>query len=468
MKRALMLLALVACGGPEESDGPAPVEDVAPPVLIFGLDGFEWSVALPLLQAGRMPTLAGLMERGTYGTLATLEPTKSPRLWTTLATGKVPEKHGILDFVKPREERGPKQLYTRMDRKTKAFWNILADEGLTSDTIGWWMTYPPERVPGLMVAQTNTRRKKGELRKGSLRGDTEGQVWPPEAEAGILELLEQHEAALPALTAEIFGAFGTELTAERAERWDQCQWAFRADSTYAAVLEQRLAEGAPSRVSAIYLGGTDVVGHRFWSSYRPEPFQLAPDSDEVRTFGHVIPSYYAYVDQVLGRLLAQYPADTSVFVITDHGMSSFLPDMAESGEPLDPGKTGGHKGDPGIFVAAGFGVRAGGPLDLDALTPQSMPSLGGLVDFTPTLLTLLGLAYGEDMDGAPLEGVLTDEIFGSARAIATHDDDGWLATQDPNFVRTDAERVQQLENMGYLGGGVDGDEGGDGGEDENE
>ncbi len=139
----LSLLALLPlCLG--SACTPAPTESREPtPVLVFAIDGFEWSVILPLLRAGEMPHLAALMERGTFGELKTLVPTKSPRLWTTIATGKPPAEHGILDFVKEQEDPSlPEQHYTSYDRRTKAFWNILSEAGVTNDTIGWWVTYP--------------------------------------------------------------------------------------------------------------------------------------------------------------------------------------------------------------------------------------------------------------------------------------------------------------------------------------
>ena len=74
----LAVLCLCGCGA---SERPAPV-------LVVGVDGFEWDVALPLLASGRMPHLAGLMQRGAYGLLETSQPTFSPILWTTIATGK--------------------------------------------------------------------------------------------------------------------------------------------------------------------------------------------------------------------------------------------------------------------------------------------------------------------------------------------------------------------------------------------
>ena len=84
----LGLLAGALCGGCGSAERPAPV-------LVVGVDGFEWDVALPLLAEGRMPHLAGLMERGAYGLLETSQPTFSPILWTTIATGKQAREHGV-------------------------------------------------------------------------------------------------------------------------------------------------------------------------------------------------------------------------------------------------------------------------------------------------------------------------------------------------------------------------------------
>ena len=48
-----------------------------------------------------MPTLQRLVNRGVMGNLATLHPVLSPMLWTSIATGKRPFKHGMLGFVEP-------------------------------------------------------------------------------------------------------------------------------------------------------------------------------------------------------------------------------------------------------------------------------------------------------------------------------------------------------------------------------
>ena len=73
-------------------------------VLLIGRDAADWKMIHPLLDAGQMPALQRLIERGVMGNLATLDPPLSPMLWTSIATGMTADRHGILNFTQPRED----------------------------------------------------------------------------------------------------------------------------------------------------------------------------------------------------------------------------------------------------------------------------------------------------------------------------------------------------------------------------
>ena len=68
-------------------------------VILIGIDSATWHLMLPLVQAGKMPNIGYLIETGVSGPLRTFKPTLSPLIWTTIITGKSPQKHGIRSFV---------------------------------------------------------------------------------------------------------------------------------------------------------------------------------------------------------------------------------------------------------------------------------------------------------------------------------------------------------------------------------
>ena len=98
-------------------------------VLLIGWDAGDWKVIHPLLDAGKMPNLASLLERGTMGNIATLQPALSPMLWSSIATGKRPYKHGVHGFSEPDPVSGGIRPVTNLSRRTKAIWNILNQQG---------------------------------------------------------------------------------------------------------------------------------------------------------------------------------------------------------------------------------------------------------------------------------------------------------------------------------------------------
>lgn len=97
-------------------------------VLLLGWDAADWKVIRPLLDAGQMPHLASLLGRGVHGNHSTIYPVLSPMLWTSIATGKRPPKHGVLGFSEPTPGGNGVRPCSVLSRKTKAVWNILAQE----------------------------------------------------------------------------------------------------------------------------------------------------------------------------------------------------------------------------------------------------------------------------------------------------------------------------------------------------
>ncbi|MEI9959840.1 MAG: alkaline phosphatase family protein [Limisphaerales bacterium] len=91
-------------------------------VLLIGWDAADWQFIDSLIERGLMPTLASLRARSVWGNLATLQPILSPMLWTSIATGKRPDKHGILGFVEPLPDGSGVRPVSSTSRRCKAIW----------------------------------------------------------------------------------------------------------------------------------------------------------------------------------------------------------------------------------------------------------------------------------------------------------------------------------------------------------
>ena len=471
--RLLQLRSLVWAGAAVliagcDSTPPASIPSHSPagPILLVAVDGLEWNVLSPLLAAGQMPRIEQLMNQGIYGLLETYQPTSSPVIWTTVATGKPAEEHGILSFAY-RDSEGQLGLFDNRHRTTKAIWNIASDYGRSVATVGWWMTYPVEEIRGVMVAQTNTTAQLDfaggrNIWKGSLQRGIPGQVHPPARQNEMISILERTDDRIPQITSAIFGLDAT-LPADQTrllERrlWDNCLWAFRADATYLEIASRLLREEPHYDLTMLYLGGSDVVGHRFWRYREPELYADRPDSGTVAQFGRVITDYYRFIDAALGELMSALPPGGTLIVISDHGMGPVNQDATFGSEEPPEDVNSGHHLDapPGVLIAAGPRVSppaySAGP---GTVRREELMRVGSVYDIAPTLLQGLGLPLAEDMRGQPL-----DAIFGAAgeesRApdrVPTHDTEEFRASRPstPRWAPDEAERIEQLRALGYVG-----------------
>jgi predicted AlkP superfamily pyrophosphatase or phosphodiesterase len=450
----VVLAALLVAGCGEQEKRPASAD--TNPVILFAVDGMEWSVMKPLIDAGRMPAVKSLMERGTYGYLESMTPTDSPAIWTSIATGKNPDKHGIPHFVyRIGPEEDDYRFYTSGHRKTKAFWNILSDYGDSVAVIGWWMTYPAEHVNGVVVAQTNTtgviEHSENALWKGSLLPGVEDQVFPAELTDDVMETLANTEANMDSIITGVFGTIPQPRTEFTKLVWEQSRWAFRADAVYAAIARRLLDEERGFDVFALYVSGPDVAGHRFWRYAYPEDFWHPPIQEEIDAFGEIINDYYVHVDGMIADLLARVPAGTNVMLVSDHGMHVVNPEREFKVED-EPGfrLSGNHlDAPPGVFVAAGPDiVHDPAPL-LDPVRP-----IGRAYDVLPTILAIKGIPSGEDFDGTPMMTVLRSELLKRMppQTVRTHDDRAWDEARSLRMKQAAdrAERLEQLKSLGYI------------------
>ena len=145
----LAMLAWPATSGPLA--GGAPARTLRRRVVLVGIDGADWLAIDPLIAAERLPAFARLRAHGSTGALLATPPLVSPIVWTTIATGRRPEDHRILDFMVDLPSGGQAPVPST-ERRTAALWNVFSDRGRTVGVLGWWATWPAEAVDGTIVS----------------------------------------------------------------------------------------------------------------------------------------------------------------------------------------------------------------------------------------------------------------------------------------------------------------------------
>lgn len=279
-------------------------------VLFFGIDGATWTVVSPLMVEGRLPVLRSLMERGSRGTLAGEGYPTSAELWTTIATGKRPDKHGVRFFGA-----------TARDVRARRVWDVLESLGWTVGVCGYLVTWPPQEVNGFMIPDLfalgpETYPAEYQVLQEVALGERQGSVVSMRRRLGQGLALARRGLSLDTLLRA-----GRFLLQSRVRKWDERERTWRKallqPRVFADVFQHLLGTYRPDFAS-FHFHPTDTLSHRYWKYWDPEAFDAVPAS-EIARFGRVIPAAYERADQILGELLRRADPDTLVVVVSDHG-----------------------------------------------------------------------------------------------------------------------------------------------------
>jgi predicted AlkP superfamily phosphohydrolase/phosphomutase len=270
------------------------------PVWLIGIDGATWDLIKPMIRKGELPNIARLVEEGAHGPLLSEEPTISPALWATIATGMPRFEHGVVNFMVKLPGSYATVQAGPPDRRSPAVWEFVGAAGGRSAVIAWFGSYPAEEIPGYYVSKGFD---PDDLHPAQVHPDS---LIPVLSEKARVRMRRQDVEAIA------LSNFLRDTLLEDARSLA----AFRA-----IVFEERLD------FAALYLSGTDVVQHVTWRHMDPSSQQFPQDGEADPRFAGVIPAYYRFVDDALGELHRSAPPGTTLVVVSDHG-----------GGPMQPGE----------------------------------------------------------------------------------------------------------------------------------
>lgn len=409
-------------------------------LLIIGWDAADWKIIDPLLAMGRMPNLRRLIDAGVRGDLRSLDPMLSPLLWTTIATGKTADKHGILNFIEPDESGSALRPITCLGRKTKALWNILTQAGLSTSVVGWYATHPAEPIKGAIISN---------LVQESMPAKPD-ESWPipagavhPEPIAGEIDALRLHPMEIdPRELLSLLPHLPTMPSSDR--RIGLLRKLIAQGASINNMATWLLREGTPagrSDCAMIFFETIDVVGHHFMQYHPPRMPHVSEQDFE--HYKHVMFGVYQFHDLMLGSLLDAAGPDTTVILLSDHGFHSdhLRPEVQPSIDDAHAAMDATWHRPLGVLVMSGPGLKRG----------QTIHG-ATLLDIAPTALTLLGQPIGADMDGRVLTEAFehppeVDRVF----SWDTLEGDAGQHPPDKRVDGFDAhETMKQLADLGYI------------------
>ena len=267
-----LLLAVVATPGGADAGR----------VVLVGVDGAGWPLLDPMLAEGALPNLAALTRDGVHADLATVEPVNSPTVWTSIATGRSPEVHGITDFFS-----------TALERPVPTVFERLAAQGVRVGLYDYLKTWPPPTFPGGFVIPGWTRRNDDVAPR-----DVFARAGRDPAYRYSNQDLRNREDFIHASREEL---------ARKAAQW------------------KALAEAFDVQVGAVTFYSIDALGHRFWLDAFPEQYGAGVRAPVPEHAG-LMREAAVGIDRALGEIRGALAPEDVLLLASDHGFQAGEPD----------------------------------------------------------------------------------------------------------------------------------------------
>jgi predicted AlkP superfamily phosphohydrolase/phosphomutase len=287
-------------------------------IFIFEFDSGSWNVLDHLLSEGKLPTIKRMMNEGAYGILQSDTLPISPRVWTTIFTGKHSQKHRVEFFAS-----------TSSCVKHKRLWDIFSAKGLKVGIFGSLVTWPPYKVNGFMipsifslgpetypedykvlqeiaVSERKTVHKKEKRRVKEYLGTC---------------LKRRSQLKSIGVISETFRAILKYLIGEKVLRFNPKEQYWRKAFLHLRITVDvfiHLYRRFQPDFVTFHNHLCDAVSHRYWDCYEPQHFNNISSKD-IKKYGGVIPHSYYLTDKMLARILSHLDPLTTIFIISDHG-----------------------------------------------------------------------------------------------------------------------------------------------------
>jgi predicted AlkP superfamily phosphohydrolase/phosphomutase len=259
-------------------------------VVVIGLDCAEPSLLFDRFR-GQLPTLDGLLARGTSGKLRSCDPPITVPAWASMTSGKDPGVLGIYGFRNRADHSYDKlTLATGASVREPRVWDYLGQAGKRVIVLGVPQTFPPRPVNGLLVGCFLTPRVDGPT----------PYTHPPQLKDEIARLVGPYMVDVPDFRTDDKARLLKDIYKMTEKRF---------------TLARHFLRTRPWDFFMMVEMGTDRIHHGFWKFTDPTHPRYEPGNP----WENSLLDYYKYVDGEIAKLLQEVPQDATVLVVSDHG-----------------------------------------------------------------------------------------------------------------------------------------------------
>ncbi|MCD4652661.1 alkaline phosphatase family protein [bacterium] len=292
-------------------------------VCFIGVDALTWDILNPMLDNGELPNFRKLIAGGSKGTFDSADDRLfSPRIWTTMATGKIPEKHGILFFlIDPIQAQNTGKTAGSDLRNCLAVWNILSFFNRSIHVSNYMVTWPAEKITGTRISDYYY------MGNGTypLAIGKKLKSYHFEKRYRDLHVNRLNERFFPWYTGKKKKNILTKNKNIKVINLREC---IRRDEITLEESLEMFDKDLPD-LSMIYLRSVDIASHFYWK------YSQLPKSDsrldgletEIERFQDTIPEVYRWADECVGKIVEKFPSDTMFILVSDHGFMTLFNDL---------------------------------------------------------------------------------------------------------------------------------------------
>jgi predicted AlkP superfamily phosphohydrolase/phosphomutase len=256
-------------------------------ICVLGLD-----CAAPEVVFGdeRLVNIRRLMDSGAYGRLESVVPPITVPAWMCMSTSQDPGSLGVYGF-RNRSDYSYEKLGFANSSSIKAFavWDQLALEGKKSIIMGVPPNFPPRRINGISIGCF--------LTPDPTKDDF---THPTSIKSKITELVGEYPVDVKNFRTDRKDWLRDEIFRMSRKQWEVVHWLLREQEwDYFHYVDI----------------GLDRVHHGFWNYFDKQHVQY----ESGNPYENVIPDYYLWLDEQIGRVMESLDEETILLLVSDHG-----------------------------------------------------------------------------------------------------------------------------------------------------